>query len=258
MAQTETHLTIAADDTDAPATGASADETPTVRSLALAGARDMGPMALGLVPFGVAIGGTIASSSIGLWPALASGPIILAGAAHLATLQMLDAGVAPVVIVVSALLINLRIVLYSATLAPWFAGVPRRRRLGLAATITDQLYLLCIERFPRGDLDVRGRTAYYTGAAGCLVSIWLGAQYTAAVLGAELPAAVHLDMAAPLALTGLLARSAKTGSARVAAAAAIVVVAAGARLPLGSSILIATLGGILAAAVAEGVRGVDR
>jgi predicted branched-subunit amino acid permease len=215
-------------------------------------------MALGLVPFGLAIGGTIASSSTGLWPALASGPIILAGAAHLATLQMLEAGVAPVVVVASALLINLRIVLYSATLAPWFAGVPRRRRLALAATITDQLYFLCVERFRRGDLDVRGRTAYYAGAAGCLVSIWLGSQYTAALLGAELPAEVRLDMAAPLALAGLLARSARTGSARVAAAAAMVVVAAGAGLPLGSSILIATLGGILAATAVEGFRSVDR
>lgn len=218
----------------------------------------MTPMALGLVPFGLAIGGTIASSSIGSWPGLASGPIILAGAAHLATLQMLEAGVTPVVVVASALVINLRLVLYSATLAPWFAGVPRRRRLALAATITDQLYFVCIERFPKGDLDVRGRTAYYAGAAGCLVSIWLGSQYTATLLGAELPAAARLDMAAPLALAGLLARSARTGSAQVAAAASIIVVAAGASLPLGTSILIATVGGVVAAAATQRAKSADR
>ena len=46
--------------------------------------------------------------------------MILAGAAQLATVQMLDAGTAPLVVIVSALVINARILLYSAALAPWF------------------------------------------------------------------------------------------------------------------------------------------
>lgn len=258
MKRVETDWSGQAAHSETLSTDRAEDGSPAIRSTVVAGARDMAPIAVGLVPFGLAIGSTIASSSVDPGPALASGPLTLAGAAQLATLQMLDAGTDPVVIVASALLINLRIMLYGATLAPWFVGVPRRRRLLLATTIIDQLYFLCIDRFHRGDLDVRGRAAYYAGAAGCLVSAWLGSQYAAAVLGAGLPAAVRLDMAAPLALAGLLARSAGSRPACAASAVAMVVIAAGAGLPMGSSMLVATVAGICAAVAIERIREDDR
>src|SRR5690606_26208895 len=102
---------------------------------ALEGARDMTPMVVGVVPFGFAIGATIAASSVDPAAGFASAAAILAGSAQLATVQMLDAATNPVVIVVSALLVNLRIILYSTSLAPWFAEEPLWRRLLLAIPV---------------------------------------------------------------------------------------------------------------------------
>ena len=215
-------------------------------SLAWEGARHMTPMVLGIVPFGLALGATIAASSVDPGAGAASAPLILAGAAQLATVQMLDTGTAPLVIVVSALLINVRILLYGASLAPWFAELPLWRRLLVAAAVIDQTHFVCTPRFQQGDLDQRGRTAYYAGAAGWLIAAWLGAQAVALVLGAHLPDAAHLEMAAPLALVGLLAKSTADRPAVAAAVAATAVAAVGAGLPLHSSVLVAILVGMAA------------
>lgn len=224
---------------------------PSARALARAGARDMTPMVIGVVPFGLAVGAMIGSSGIDPWAAAASAPLILAGAAQLTTLQMLEAGSNPAVIVTSALLINLRIVLYSASLAPWFAGVRLRTRLLLATTVIDQTHFVVIPRFEQGDLDRRGRVAYYAGASVWLVSAWLASQFLAMVLGAELPESARLDMAAPLALIGLLAKSVGTRSSAVAAAFGVAVAAIGAGLPFHSATLVATVTGIAVAIVSE-------
>lgn len=215
------------------------------------GARDMTPMVVGIVPFGLAIGATIGASSVDTAAGLASAPVILAGAAQLATLQMLDVGSNPFVIVVSALLINLRILLYGASLAPWFSGVRLRTRLLLAVAVIDQTHFVCVPRFEQGDLDRRGRVAYYGGAAAWLIAAWLGSQTAAVLLGAELPAAARLDMAAPLALVGLLAKSVTTRPSALAGVTGVVVVTLGAGLPFHSATLVATIVAILTAVVYE-------
>jgi predicted branched-subunit amino acid permease len=228
--------------------------TNSTRALARQGARDMIPMAMGVAPFGIALGAFIGASSVDPWAGLASAPLILAGAAQLATLQMLDAGSSPAVIIVSALLINLRLVLYSTSLAPWFRSARLRTRLLLAVPVIDQTHFVCVPRFERGDLDHRHRVAYYTGAAACLIGTWLCSQTVAVALGASLPDAARLDMAAPLALVGLLAKSVANRASLTAGAVAVVVASVGAGLPLHSATLVAT---IVAIAVAVAVSRSD-
>ena len=222
----------------------------SVSSLALAreGARDMTPMVVGVVPFALALGAMIGVSSVGALAGLASAALILAGAAQLATIEMLDAGVSPAIVIVSALLINLRILLYGMSLAPWFTEAPLWRRLLLAIPVIDQTHFVCVPRFERGDLDHRGRVAYYTGAGAWLVTAWIAAQTAAVVLGAGLPASARLDMAAPLALVGLLAKSTGTMPSAVAAGVAVLIGSLAVGLPFHSATLVAT-----SVAIAAGV-----
>lgn len=226
---------------------------PSVSALARAGARDITPMVLGIVPFGLALGAMMAASDLDPWASLVSAPLILAGAAQLTTLQMLEAGSNPAVIVASALLVNLRLLLYSASLAPWFSGARLRLRLLLATSVIDQTHFVAVPRFEQGDLDRRGRVAYYAGASVWIVTAWLSSQVVAMAVGAELPASARLDMAAPLALIGLLAKSIATRPSAIAAAGGIAVVTLGAGLPFHSATLVATTTGI-AMAVCSDVR----
>ncbi len=208
------------------------------------GVRDIVPMVLGVLPFGLAIGAMIGTSSLTTAQGLFSGPGILAGAAQMSTVEMIEAGAAPVVIVLSALIINARILLYGAALAPWFREAPVGRRLLLAIPVIDQLHFTCTPRFERGDLDGRGRQLYLAGAAGLLVTSWTLTQAIAIVGGARLPDWVGLRIAAPLALAGLLAKSTTSGAAVASAVAAAVIATAGVGLPLHSSVLVATLAGM--------------
>jgi predicted branched-subunit amino acid permease len=214
----------------------------------------MTPMAIGVAPFGIAIGAFIGASSIDPWAGLASAPLILAGAAQLVTLQMLDAGSGPAVIIVSALLINLRLVLYSTSLAPWFRSAPLRTRAMLAVPVIDQTHFICVPRFERGDLQHHQRVAYYTGAAACLIGTWLSTQTVALAVGASLPDGARLDMAAPLALVGLLAKSIGDRGSLAAGVVAVAVAALGAGLPLHSATLVATVVAISVAVVVEVVQ----
>ncbi len=216
------------------------------RAAFVEGVRDITPMVLGVVPFGMAIGATAGTLHVDAGAAVASAPLILAGAAQLTTLQMLDAGVAPVVIVLSALMINARLLLYSTSIAPWFQQEPLRRRLVLAVPVIDQMHFTCVPRFERGDLDRSGRLAYYAGAAIWLVTAWLTGQTVAMLVGAQVPDAIGLRVAAPLALVGLLAKSMAGRRAIVGALAACVVAVAGAGIPFHSAVLVAALVGIAA------------
>ncbi len=228
---------------------ARAVSTVSHRRLVWDGARDMTPMVLGIVPFALAVGAAISTSSLTAAQGLASGPVILAGSAQLATIQMLDAGTSAVVVIVSALVINARILLYSTALAPWFREQSLGRRLVLAVPVIDQMHFLVTPRFQKGDLDASGRVAYYAGAGGWLVSAWLGTQLLAVVVGARLPESVGLELAAPLAMAGLLAKSTTSRPTVAAALVAGVLAVVAAGLPMHTSLLVATLVGIVAGRV---------
>jgi predicted branched-subunit amino acid permease len=205
------------------------------------GARDIMPMILGVIPFALAIGTAIGTSSLSAAQGIVTGPAILAGAAQLSTISMLDEGAAPLVVVVSALMINARLMLYSASLAPWFATESRRRRMLLAVPVIDQLHFTCVPRFERGDLDARGRRWYYVGAAASLAGAWTITQVVAIVGGAQLPDWLGLRIAAPLALAGLLGKAAQGRRAVVAAVVAAVVTLLAAGFPYHSAVLVATV-----------------
>jgi predicted branched-subunit amino acid permease len=220
--------------------------TPTLRRTALNGASAMTPMVIGLVPFALAIGATIDANSVSPFLGIISAATILAGAAQLTAVEMLANGSAPLVIVASALLINVRFLLYSAALAPWFADQPLRRRLIVALAVIDQTHLVCIPRFQRDDLNREHRLAYYAGAAIWLCTAWIAAQTIAIAIGGRIPDVIPLELAAPLAMAGLLA---KTVQGRPAVSAAVVgggvaILAAGA--PLHSTLLLALIAGIIA------------
>lgn len=209
-----------------------------------AGVRAVTPMVIGVVPFGLAIGAAAAASSVPTLPALANAPLILAGAAQLTTIQMLDAGAAPLVIIASALMINARLLLYSASLAPWFQGESLRRRFLLAIPVIDQMHFACVPRFEEGDLDRSGRVAFYAGAAIWLLTAWICANSVAVLVGAQLPESAGLHVAAPLALAGLLAKSIDGRHAVTAALTATVVCVVAVGLPFSSVVLVASVAGI--------------
>jgi predicted branched-subunit amino acid permease len=219
-----------------------------------AGARAMVPWLAGVVPFGLVIGVSAARADI---PALAgwlTGPAIYAGSAQVATIEMLHAGAAPAVIVATALIINLRLVLYSGAIAAQWRGTPRWWRATAAYLLVDPSFVVGMDGYQRHDDRVAGHR-HYLGGALVLWVAWLIAIGVGVTLGAQLPAVLRLELIIPLYLVGEVVVKLGDRATRRAAvtAAAVAVIALAAPLHLG--VLIAIVSGLAAAlTVKEGSR----
>mgnify|MGYP000862422295 CR=1 FL=1 len=105
----------------------------------LLGLRSVAPMLLGVAPFGVLYGVVALQSGIPPLPALAISSIVFAGSAQFLLAQLVGAG-APALLATGAVgLVNLRHALYSASVAPLLAHLPRRWKLLLAYLLTDEV-----------------------------------------------------------------------------------------------------------------------
>src|SRR5918994_1374359 len=144
-----------------------------------AGARAMVPWLAGVAPFGLVIGVSAAQADIPTLAGWLTGPTIYAGSSQVAAIEMLDAGSAPVVVVITALVINLRLILYSGAIATYWRGTPRWWRALAAYLLVDPSFVVGIDRYQRpGDRD--DAHTYYLGGAITLWVTWLLALRAAA------------------------------------------------------------------------------
>jgi predicted branched-subunit amino acid permease len=216
-----------------------------------AGMRAVAPMLVGVVPFGLVAGATPVARGLGGWAAVGFSTIVFAGASQLAAIDVLAGGGSAAVAVVAACTINLRMLLYAASLAPHLSHEPLRRRLAAAYLLTDQAYAVSIDRWGKGDPPER-RLPYYFGAGGLLWGSWQVATITGVALGSRVPDDLPLAFAIPLVFLVLLVPTFVSRPAIVAAAAGGVAAVATAEAGGGDlSILVGAVVGIAAGAFAE-------
>jgi predicted branched-subunit amino acid permease len=205
-----------------------------------AGARAMVPWLVGIVPFGLVIGLSAAQAEIPTLAGWLTGPLIYSGSAQVATIEMLDAGGAPIVVVVAALIINIRLILYSATMARHWRGTPWWWRFVAAYLLIDPSFAVGLDGYER--LADRGRAhAHYVGGAVLLWASWLAAIGVGATIGAGLPTWLHLEFVIPLFLVGEAVPKLASPALRraILAAATVAVLALSAPLHLGIALAIA-------------------
>jgi len=215
------------------------------------GARDTLPIAIGIIPFGLVAGAAAVEAGYGLSGAVGFSVVVFAGASQLAAIDLLSGGGAIVVAVLTAWLINLRMVMYSAALAPWLGHEPTRHRAGAAYVLTDQAFALSITHYGKGT-PVEDRLRYYLGVA---VPLWLNWQVMTvigALVGTKIPDEIPLDFAIPLCFLVLIVPSVTDRPTAVAAVVGGVgaVVVAGTPLADGA-IVLGAVAGIAAGAFAD-------
>jgi len=220
----------------------------------LCGAKAVTPILLGVVPFAMIAG--IAAIKVGFTKleALGISYIVFAGAAQLAAIDLIGRHAPVIVVILTALIINLRFFMYSASLAPHFSGLPLGGRGLLAYLLTDQAYAISITAYGGGRREFRHW--FYFGAALMLWGVWQTATTVGVLLGGHIPQAWSLDFAIPLTFLALLFPAIKDRPSLVAAASAGALALAAHRLPCNLGLLLAAFGGIVAGCVAEG-RGND-
>jgi predicted branched-subunit amino acid permease len=215
--------------------------------------RDAAPVALAYAPFGLALGATLAATHLPPLIAWSSSPLLFGGAAQLLAVQLLNAGASGVVVVLAALVVNARMLLYSGALAPHTVDWPARWRWWGAYLLTDPVYALAINRFqaPDGGGSARDRRRYYLAVGLTLWTAWMTLTAAGVLLGGVLPRSLPLDLAAPLTFLLLLLPMLTSRPAYAAATTGGLIALAASGLPLGLGLLAGAAAGITAGRLLE-------
>lgn len=222
------------------------DQSPrTGRSDLLAGVRGMLPWLLAVTPFGLVIGVSAARADLPTMAGWLTGPLIYAGSSQVATIELLHAGAAPLIVVITALVINLRLVLYSAAIAPYWRQTPWWWRLLASYLLVDPSFVVGIEKYAR-DGGRSSSHAYYLGGAVALWVTWLAAITLGALAGARLPAGLGLEFLIPLFLVGQVVPKLASTATRRAVVAAVAVALLAQSAPMRLGIALAIVAGIAA------------
>ncbi len=182
-----------------------------------AGARAAAPLLAAVVPFGLVAGATPAAAGFGVAAAVGMSTFVFAGASQLAMTDVLAGGGSALVAAMAAWVINLRMLLYSASLAPFLTHEPLRRRLAVAYLTVDQNYALAISHWgPR----TRPADGSFMIGAGILLGVaWVASTAIGAALGTTMPEELPLDFAVPLVFLVLLVPALVTAPAVAASVA---------------------------------------
>ena len=213
------------------------------RAVARRALSDAAPLIAGYLPFGFVLGATIADSDVPNLPALASSPIVFAGAAQLALVELLDSGAALAVVVATALVINARHVMYSGAMAPWFDGMPSWFRITAPHLMVDPVYTFAAVRFPQLP-DARARMRYWMALGLTVWVAWTAMTAAGVVLGASLPENLDLSLAVPLVFVALLVPTVVDRPTLAAAVVGGLVTVAASGLPLHLGLLVGALSGV--------------
>ncbi|WP_157953606.1 AzlC family ABC transporter permease [Zobellella maritima] len=208
----------------------------------LEGIKELLPMVPGVLPFGLIAGAN--GTSLGFAPEMTIGMTLLffAGSAQLAAYQLIQEQALPAVIIFTALMVNIRFFIYSATFAPLLHSLKARHKWPLAYLISDQAYGLYVSRFTPHDSG-KERLYYFTGAALALWVSWVGSVILGMQVGGQIPAEWSLEFAIPLAFLAMLVSSIRDKASLITAIFSAMVATSLTQLPYNLGFITAIIGG---------------
>jgi predicted branched-subunit amino acid permease len=195
--------------------------------------------------------------------------IVFAGSAQFIAAQLIGGGAPALVLLLTTFIVNIRHMLYSASIAPYFRPLRPAWKWLLAYLLTDEAYAVAIIHYQQtenhenhGDTEsqettdcspcLRGesitppdrRHLYFLGAGLALWTTWQLSTAAGILLGARVPPSWSLEFALPLTFIALLAPILKDRPAVAAAVAAGAVAVIGAGWPYKLGLVAAALAGI--------------
>ena len=216
-----------------------------------AGVRAELPLLIGVTPFGMIYG--VLALNAGLTPALAQwmSSIIFAGSAQFITAQLIRESVPGIIIVLTIAVVNLRHMLYSASIAPYVRALPMRWKVLLSYLLTDEAYAVTIGNYEKEGVTPSSHWFFF----GAGLTLWISWQISTAIgiwLGTTLPESWPLDFALPITFIALIMPALKDKPAIAASLSAGVVALLAYNLPYKLGLMLAGLLGIIVGTILEG------
>lgn len=211
------------------------------RAAMIAGVRISLPLVLGAIPFGVICGASAASIGLSFAQAWALSWMVFAGSSQIVAVQLMASGAPAWVIVLTGWVVNLRFMMYSATLAPHFRQRSRAARWLGAYLLVDQSFAVTLGRIAESR-EPRETAWFYLGMSLAMWLLWQLSSIAGILLGSFIPASWSMDFVVALTFIALLMPLLDKPMMRIAAAVGAAVALAP-PLPLKLNLLAAALVG---------------
>lgn len=209
------------------------------------GLRIGAPAMPGIFAWGMVSGMAMVKSGLTIWQALGMTLFVFAGSAQLASLPLIATNIPVLVVFATALIVNLRFVIFSASLAPHFTHLPWTRRLWISYFNADITMGIFPQRFPAATVTrPQGKVGVYLGIGYLNWMMWQAGSITGILLAARIPESWNIGFAGTLALLAIMIPM----TINVAALAGVIVAGgvaiAAAALPYRLGLLLAVLAGM--------------
>ncbi|SDY17580.1 AzlC family ABC transporter permease [Citreimonas salinaria] len=216
------------------------------------GVRDGLPFLAVVVPFAMLFGVLATEAGLNVFETLSFSVVVIAGAAQFTALQLMTDNAPVIVVLASALAVNLRMAMYSASITPHLGRLPLWKRIVVAYFLVDQTYAASlIDYEARPDQSLTEKWAYFLGVLTPICLPWYVATVVGALAGESIPTNMGLDFVLPIAFLAMIGPALRTTAHRIAALVAIVAALSLAWMPYNLGLIVSALLGMMAGAEAE-------
>lgn len=224
----------------------------TTNSAYWKGVRDGAPFILVVAPFALLFGVVSTEAGLNVWETLAFSILVIAGAAQFTALQLMQENAPTVIVLASALAVNLRMAMYSASLTPHLGATPIWQRALASYMMVDQSYACSILAYERNrEWTPAQKMAFYFGAVTLVVPVWYAMTVAGALIGSAMPAGLALDFAVPITFIAMIAPALRTLAHVAAATASVILALIFVFVPFNLGLMIAGIGGMMVGAQVE-------
>jgi 4-azaleucine resistance transporter AzlC len=215
------------------------------------GVRAEFPLLIGVFPFGMIYGALALNAGLSALASQMMSSIVFAGSAQFVTAQLVKDAAPGLVIILTIAVVNLRHMLYSASLAPYLKDLSLKWKFLLSYLLTDEAYAPTILKY---EADGVNKTSHWflLGAGFSLWFIWQTSTALGVFLGAAIPESMPLDFALPLTFIAMVVPALKNRAMVAAALSAGVVALLAYALPFKLGLILAAFAGIIVGTVMEG------
>lgn len=223
----------------------------TRNSTIWAGLRAEFPLLVGVFPFGLIYGALALSSGLSPVQAQMMSSIVFAGSSQFIAAQLFHEAAPGLVIVLTIAVVNLRHMLYSASLAPYVASLPMRWKVLLSYLLTDEAYAPSALHYETEGLS-RYSHWFFLAAGFSLWSTWQVSTAVGILLGSAIPESWPLSFALPLTFIAMVVPALKSRPAVASALSAGATALLAYSLPYKLGLILAALVGIGVGTFLEG------
>jgi len=215
------------------------------------GVRAEVPLLIGVFPFGMIYGALALNAGLSTSVAQLMSSIVFAGSSQFVTTQLLHEGAPGLVILLTIAVVNLRHMLYSASLAPYLKDLSLRWKVLLSYLLTDEAYAPSIIKYEKDGIHPFSHW-FLLGAGFSLWFTWQVSTAFGIFLGTSIPEDWPLDFALPLTFIAMVVPVLKNRPMIAAALSAGLVALLAYNLPFKLGLILAALTGIIVGTILEG------